>query len=158
MKLNLNVLPSHLSQHHIFLKEIFIWKKLLIDFNFLDLLCMCPAIYCYCCSPIQAVHTLGKFQCTACFRLLLRGPMLLWQQLVPGDLMGTSWLVPSSYIGPKWHIPEMALQKKSFLALPSTPLGKKPWFFAIVTGWCIGFIKRRGVAGQTSFFHGLIRA
>ena len=22
-----------------------------------------------------------------CFRLLLRGPMLLWQQLVPGDLM-----------------------------------------------------------------------
>ena len=27
-------------------------------------------------------------QCTACFRLLVRGPMLLWQQLVPGDLKG----------------------------------------------------------------------
>ena len=25
-------------------------------------------------------------QCTACFRLVERGPMLLWQQLPPGDL------------------------------------------------------------------------
>ena len=31
-----------------------------------------------------------KSQCTVCFRLLLRGPMSLWQQLLPGDLMGTS--------------------------------------------------------------------
>ena len=28
---------------------------------------------------------------------------------------------------------------------------KKTGFFAIVTGWCIGFIKRRGLAGQHFF-------
>ena len=48
--------------------------------------------------PDEKCYSNSWTQRTACFRLHLRGPMLLWQQLVPGDLMGTSWLVRSSCI------------------------------------------------------------
>ena len=44
-----------------------------------------------------------------------KGPQLLWQKLVPSDLMGTSWLVPSAFIGPK-------LAHPSFLGCPNTML------------------------------------
>ena len=87
-----------------------------------------------------------------------KGPYWLSQQLVPGELMGSSWLIPNALIGLKWAQPRDDAAEKSFLAYPSTPMGKKLWIFAIVIGWCIGFIKMRGVAGHTIFFHSVISA
>ena len=41
-------------------------------------------------KPLQVQQFAGDgiLPCTACDCLLVRGPMLLWQQLVPGDLTG----------------------------------------------------------------------
>ena len=63
------------------------------------------------------------------------------------------WFGPHScgmYYGSATH--KVMAEKKFFLAYPSTSMGQKPWIFAIVTRWYIGFIKMRGVAGHTSFF------
>ena len=40
--------------------------------------------------------------------------MLLWQQLFPGDLVGTSRLVSNSYIGPKLANPRDGASEKEF--------------------------------------------
>ena len=67
---------------------------------------------------------------TTCFRLLLRGFKLLWQDLDPGDLIETSWIIPSAFIlskvgtSQRWHCRKNLWVKKSI-------------FFAIVTAWCI---------------------
>ena len=52
----------------------------------------------------------------------------------------------------------MALQKKAVWLILHRLWVKKHDFVAIVTGWCKWFIKRRGVAGQKSFFQSVLRA
>ena len=67
--------------------------------------------------------------------------------------MGTSWLVHSAFIGPKLANSRDGSAEKVFWACPSMPMDRKPWFFAIATGWCIGFIKMGGNSWQKSFCH-----
>ena len=65
------------------------------------------------------------------------------------------WSDGDQLTGPQclhWYIPEMALQKKVFWLVLQPLWLKKHDFFAIVTGGCIGFIKRRGVAGKPNCF------
>ena len=71
---------------------------------------------------------------TTCFRLLLRGFKLLWQDLDPGDLIETSWIIPSAFIWSKVGTSQRwPLLKK--------PLGKEIQIFYHCDGmmymWCI---------------------
>ena len=58
--------------------------------------------------------------------------------------MGTSWLVPSAFIDPKLAHPRDGTLQGLWV--------KKHVFLLSWPGWCIGFIKRSGVAEQTNFF------
>ena len=51
---------------------------------------------------------------TACFCLLVRGPMLLWQQLVPGDLMGDQLTGPQFLHWSKVAHPRDGAAEKEF--------------------------------------------
>ena len=57
--------------------------------------------------------------------------MLLWQQLVPGDLKGDQLTGPQFLHWSKVAHPGDGAAEKEFFALPSTPLGKKHDFYTL---------------------------
>ena len=82
--------------------------------------------------------------------MALAGASPWWTNGGPVDWSPVLLLVPSG------HSPEMAMQKKVFWLFLQRLWVKNHEFFAIVTGWCIGFIKMRGITGQASFYHSVV--
>ena len=84
---------------------------------------------------------------------------LRWAASLSADLRGLTWRWAETHFGSMAWMGQIAQRFRCNFwggAYPSKSMGKKPWFFAIVIRWCIGFIKMRGVAGQTSFFHSVL--
>ena len=90
------------------------------------------------CIPLRSrqKHTVywTSLYCTttlhSVFLSFAKRSLLLWQKLVPDELMETSWLVLSAFIGPKLaQSRDGAAEKKVFLALPSMTMDKKTIIF-----------------------------
>ena len=107
---------------------------------------------------VRHCGTSPPLHCTACFRLLVRGPFLLWQQLVPGDIKGDQLTGPQFLHWSNVAHPGDGAAEKMFFLLCLQRLWVKNHVFCHCD-WVMHRIHQNERHRRTNkFFQGVIRA